>query len=494
MAEPVAPDLSDRPIPWEAFDRLRRDNLARWPTGAAVDLDEAVAFHQSLPDRKRLSPVLRAAAAEGRCLTQPRGGFGTFEMQLDLLRTLEEDGLADVLPTSTDSYTRNERFEQAAAGSEESRQSGRSMLNGFPIVSLGLAPCRRLIQAVDRPVIVLSGTALPRLTAEIALAAGYTGFLGSGIAYTTSYTKTLPIEDGIRNYQYLDRLVALYGERGVRLHRRQPGFLTGTTVPPSLAIAIAALDALLAAHQGVKEYAIELGQVLHLVQDAAALAVAPEVCQHYLCRAGLTDVFTPAISLHWMGAWPADEAAAASMLALGGFTAAVGGAVSVTTKSTHEAAGIPTAAANAAGLRTTRMGIHLARGVRLDGLPAFEQEKDLIRREARAIVDTVLEMGDGDAAVGTVRAFQSGVLDVPWSPNRHVKSRIIPARDGEGCLRILDPGHVPYPRDTLEFSRERLRKTAEHRGVPFGIDLGIASVYEMSEPLAKLQPPFALKI
>ena len=247
MAGTVARELSDRPIPWEAFDRLRRDNLARWPTGAAVDIDEAVAFHQSLPERKRLSPVLRAAAAEGRCLTQPRGGFATFEMQLELLRTLEEDGLADVLPTSTDSYTRNERFEQAAAGSAESRQSGRSMLNGFPIVYLGLAACRRLIQAVERPVIVLSGTALPRLTAEIALAAGYTGFLGSGIAYTASYTKTQSIEDGIRNYQYLDRLTALYGERGVRLHRRQPGFLTGTTVPPSLAIAIAALDALLAA-------------------------------------------------------------------------------------------------------------------------------------------------------------------------------------------------------------------------------------------------------
>jgi len=492
MSGATPAELSDRPIDWDEFDRQRRRNLARWPTGADVDLDEAVAFHRALPEHKRLSPLLRKAVAEKRCLTQPRGGFGTLEMQLELLRALEHDGLADVLPTSTDSYTRNEQFERAAAGSEESGREGRSMLNGFPIVNQGVAACRRLVEAVGRPLIVLAGTAMPRLSAEIALAGGYTGYLGSGIAYTTSYTKDVSIADGIRNYQYLDRLTALYGERGVTIHRRQPGFLTGTTVPPSIAIAIAILDTLLAANQGVREYAIELGQVLHLVQDAAALSVVPGLCRHYLHQAGLGEVFTPTISLHWMGAWPADEAAAASMLAVGGLTAAVGGAVSVTTKSTHEAIGLPTPAANADGLRMARMGIHLARNVRLDGLPAFESEKELIRREVHAIVGKVLEMGDGDAAIGTVRAFESGVLDVPWSPNRQVRSRVVPARDAEGCLRILDPGAMPFPRDALEYNRERLRRAAERKGAADPLELGIASVYEMTESLAKLQPPLTI--
>ena len=80
---------------------------------------------------------------------------------------------------------------------------------------------------------------MPKLTSEIGFAAGYTGYLGSGIAYTTSYIKELSIEDGIRNYQYLDRLTALYAEHGVELHRRQPGFLTGTNIPPSIAIGAA---------------------------------------------------------------------------------------------------------------------------------------------------------------------------------------------------------------------------------------------------------------
>ena len=148
-----------------------------------------------------------------------------------------------------------------------------------------------------------------------------------------------------------------------------------------------------------------------------------------------------------MSAWPQDEAQAAAIIGYGGTLAAISGAASVTTKSTHEAFGIPTPQANAEGLRITRMAIYLARDIRLDGLAEFQSEKALIGREVRAIVDKVLEMGDGDVALGSVRAFAAGVLDVPWSPNRHCKSRVLPARDVDGYLRILDPGLMPFPRD-----------------------------------------------
>jgi methylaspartate mutase epsilon subunit len=106
----------------------------------------------------------------------------------------------------------------------------------------------------------------------------------------------------------------------------------------------------------------------------------------------------------------------------------------------------------------------------------------------RPIVDKVLEMGDGDVAVGTVRAFEAGVLDIPWSPNRGVKSRVLPARDVDGCLRIVDPGLMPFPKDILEFHEERLRRRAERDAIPFGPELAVASVYEISEPVAKLLP------
>jgi methylaspartate mutase epsilon subunit len=470
------------------FQAMRRENLARWPTGADVDFGAAVERHRALPRHKQLAWVMREAERQRRCLTQPRGGCGTFEMHRELMVTLDREGLADVVPTTTDSYTRNEQWQLAQQGIEESEKAGRSLLNGYPIVNYGVAKASELIDAIDKPAIMLTGTAMPRLTGEIGYAAGYTGYLGSGIAYTTSYIKELTVEEGIRNYQYLDRLAALYQAHGVELHRRQPGFLTGTNVPPSIAIITCVLDCLLAAAQGVKNYGLEMGETLHLVQDAAAVAACRELAQEYLARKGYRDVFTPITLLHWMGAWPHDDAQSAAIIAYGGTLAAIAGANSVTTKSTHEAYGIPTPQANAEGLRMTRMAIYLARDIRLDSMPEFQAERDLIKREARAILDKTLEMGDGDAAVGAVRALAAGVLDVPWSPNRHVKSRVMPARDADGCLRILDPGLMPFPKDVREIHEEKLRKRAERQGVPFGPELAISSVYEMAEPIAKLLP------
>ncbi len=478
--------LSQARIADDTFAGMRRDNLARWPTGAEVNFEQALARHRALPPHKQLAWVMRRAIADRRCLTQPRGGAGTFELHKELMQILDREGLADIIPTTTDSYTRNEQFHLAQKGVEESEKAGRSMLNGYPLVNYGVERAAALIDAIEKPAIMLTGTAMPKLTAEIAFAGGYSGYLGSGIAYTTSYTKELSIEDGIRNYQYLDRLAAMYQEHGVELHRRQPGFLTGTNIPPSIAIIICVLDCLLAAEQGVKNYGLELGQTLHLIQDAAAIRACGELCQEYLKKRGYADMFTPVTSLHWMGAWPQDEAQCAALVAYGGTLAAIGGAVSVTTKSTHEAFGIPTPQANAEGLRMTRMAIYLARNIRLDGMREFEDEKELIRQEVRAIVDKVIEMGDGDIAVGTVRAFASGALDIPWSPSRFVKSRVMPARDADGYLRILDAGDMPFPPDILAIHTEKLQRRSARDGVAFGPELAVQSVYELSEPIGRL--------
>ena len=87
------PPLTEARIPDRSFAEMRRLNLARWPTGAEVDLDEAVAYLQSVPEHKKLAWVTRRAVQQGHCLTQPRGGFGTFAMHEHLLETLDRQGL-----------------------------------------------------------------------------------------------------------------------------------------------------------------------------------------------------------------------------------------------------------------------------------------------------------------------------------------------------------------------------------------------------------------
>ena len=478
--------ISEKRIDESEFLEMRKANLLRWPTGSDVDFERALERQKSLPDHKRLNLVMRKAVAQGRCLVQPRGGFGTFKDQKELMQIIDKEGLADIVPTTTDSYTRNEQFALAQKGVDESEKLGRSLLNGYPIVNYGVAKASELIDAIDKPAIMLTGTTMPKLTGEIGFAAGYTGYLGSGIAYTTSYIKELSIEDGIKNYQYLDRLSAMYLDNGVELHRRQPSFLTGTNIPPSIAIIIAILDLLLAAAQGVKNYGLEMGETLHLIQDAAAVKACKELCQEYLSIKGYHDVFTPITLLHWMGAWPQDEAQAASLVSYGGTLAAISGATSVTTKTLHEAFGIPTPKINADGLRMTRMAIYLARNIKLDSMPEFQNEVDLIKSEVRPIVNKALEMGDGDVALGSVRAFEAGILDIPWSPNKWVKSKVMPARDVDGCLRILDPGNMPFSKEVMEFHTEKLRLRAEKEKQPFDINLAVSSVYEMSESMQTL--------
>lgn len=478
--------FTEKMIPEDVFLKMREENLLRWPTGKEVDFQQAIERQKSLPKHKRLDLVMRRAVDESRCLVQPRGGFGTFEQHKELMRIIDREGLADIVPTTTDSYTRNEQFALAQKGIDESEKLGRSLLNGYPIVNYGVQKAAELIDAIEKPAIMLTGTAMPKLTGEIGFAAGYTGFLGSGIAYTTSYIKELSIADGIKNYQYLDRLAALYQEHGIELHRRQPGFLTGTNIPPCIAIIVCIVDLLLAVEQGVKNYGLEMGETLHLIQDAAAVKACRELCQEYLEIKGHKNIFTPITLLHWMGAWPQDEAQAAALVSYGGTLAAISGATSVTTKTLHEAFGIPTPKVNAEGLRMTRMAIYLSRNIRLDSMPEFQFEVDLIKREVRPIMNKVLEMGDGDIAIGAVRAFESGVLDIPWSPNKWVKSQVMPARDIDGCLRIFDPGNMPFSKDVIEYHHEKLALRAKKENKPFDIDLAVSSVYELSEPLNHL--------
>lgn len=194
----------------EEFFAERERVLSLWPTGKEIDLQEAVAYLQNLPSEKKYAHVVAKAKKEGRTLVQPRGGVALVEDHIALLRHLQDFGGADLLPTTTDTYTRNLKFAEAQRGIEESRRAGRSLLNGCPIVNHGLPEVSRISEALHRPIIVLSGTAYPQLTAEMGFAGGLTAFLGAGISYTASYTKDLPFAEGIRNYQYVDRLVSFY--------------------------------------------------------------------------------------------------------------------------------------------------------------------------------------------------------------------------------------------------------------------------------------------
>lgn len=465
------------------FFQERENVISLWPTGREIDLSETVDYLRNIPLEKNYALEVVKAQKEGRTLVQPRGGVALVDDHIDLLKWLQDYGGADLLPTTTDTYTRNLRFQEAERGIEESKRAGRSMLNGFPLVNHGLRLGRRVSESTRRPIIVLSGTAYPQLTAEMGFAAGFTAFLGAGISYTAAYTKDLPFEQGIKNYQYVDRLVSFYQEKGIRLHREQPGFLTGTLIPPGIGIAVAVLEMLMAAGQGVKHYSMGLCQSLDLFQDVAALWALKEVGAEYLARLGFDDVFFSVATHQWMQAFPTDEPRAYAVIVLGGIIAALAGVTQIITKSTHEAEGIPTKEANAEGVKATRMAIHLMRSNRLPENKESLQEKKIIIQESCAILDKTLDMGEGDPVLGALRALQAGVLDIPWAPNRHVAGKVIPVRDSRGAVRYLDHANLPLTPEILEYNREKIRERESRHGRKIDYEAAIHDVTEVSKML-----------
>ncbi|UTF55328.1 methylaspartate mutase subunit E [Natronosalvus rutilus] len=448
--------IRDERIPAEELQRIDAALRENWPTGEAVDFDEAVEFHESLPSAKRFADVLESA---NRPLLQPRAGVPRLEDQIGLLEYLHSEGEADLLPTTIDSYTRDNEYGKAQEGLEAARESGEDTLNGFPAVNHGVDGCRELIEAVDAPIEVRHGTPDARLLAAITFAGGFQSFEGGPISYNIPYTKRHNLATTIEHWQFVDRLAGAYTERGVRINREPFGPLTGTLVPPSIAIAVMVLEGLLAATQGVRSLTLGYGQVGNVVQDVAALRALRSLGEEYLPN----EVCVTTVFHEWMGGFPPDEARANGVIGLGGMTAAIARPDKVITKSPQEFQGVPTKEANAAGLRTTRQIIDMAleQDIDIDGI---DEEQDLIERETRCLLEAVLEHGDGDVARGTIRAFESGALDVPFAPSDSARGAVLPARDDDGRVRILEFGDLAMSDEVKEIHAARLAQRAETEG------------------------------
>ena len=442
--------------------------LNQWPTGKDVDLEEAIAYHKAMPVSRNFGKKLLDAKKAGKTLVQPRAGVPVVEEHIKLMQYLEKEGEADLLPSTIDSYTRQNRYEEAENGIAESVRLGRAMMNGFPAVNHGVAKCRQVIESVNVPMQVRHGTPDARLLTEITFAGGFTSYEGGGISYNLPYCKNVPMERTIRDWQYVDRLTGLYEEMGVSINREPYGPLTGTLVPPCISHAAAIIEALLAAEQGVKNITVGYGQCGNLVQDIAAIRTLEELTDEYLQKYGYSDVQVTTVLHQWMGGFPADEAKAFGVISSGSLTAALSKATKVIVKTPHEAVGIPTMEANAQGLRCTKQVVNMLSDQTFTDV-RLEEEKEIIHQETRAIVDKCFELGNGDIAVGVCRGVEAGVLDVPFAPCRYNKGIMLPCRDNDGAVRILNTGNLPFSKDLKDFHEAKinLRAQAENRKASF---------------------------
>ena len=425
-------DIRNKKLSDDEFYGIRKEILGQWSTGKDVDFDEAVEYHKNMPETKSFSRKLSQAKKERKTLIQPRAGVALIDEHIKLLQYLQDKGEADLLPTTIDSYTRQNRYEEAEVGIKESIHTQKSMLNGFPAVNHGVYGCRQIIERT------------------------------------------------IYDWQYVDRLTGIYEEAGVSINREPYGPLTGTLVPPSMSNAVAIIEALLAAEQGVKNVTVGYGQCGNLVQDVAALRVLEELTEEYLDKYGYEDVTVTSVLHQWMGGFPQDEAKAFAVISWGSSVAALAKATKVIVKTPHEAMGVPTMEANAQGLRCTKQAISLLADQELKS-SALELEKAIIKGETCAIVDKCFELGMGDLALGVIRAVKAGVIDIPFAPSRYNFGKMLPARDNEGAVRYLNVANVPLPQELVDFNRGKIEHRAKLEKRKASFQMVIDDVYAISK-------------
>ena len=449
----------------EEFSQKRKEVLEMWPTGKDVDLKEAVNFHKEILDKKNAAIKVQEAKRNGKTYICPSSGTDTIDRHKELLRYIEKEANADFLTTYIDSFTRNIRFEDAKNLLQKAIKTNQAKLNGFPVVIHGVQGSREVIEAVNNPVILFGPTPDVRLTMEIGLAGGHSGYSGGPLISFWNYTKNVPVEKVIHNFQYVNRLMGHYEENGIPMLYCVSGAMPAIS-PPSLMIVPEIIETLIAAEQGVKHVQLNCWLQGHVAQDLAMISTFDKLAREYLDRFGYTDVKISTYSVCPTGRFPSDTAQVYSLIGFYTMIGVLGKVQVIATRTIDEAHHIPTKEGNALSFKCAKMFIDMLRDQKIDILknPDIQQEVDIMEKEVRIILDKVLELGDGDPIVGTVKAVENGMLDQPYATTQLVKNKVLGVKDSTGAARFFDFGNLPLTQEIKEFHREKIRDRSNRIG------------------------------
>jgi methylaspartate mutase epsilon subunit len=453
--------VTDDALESDIFERGRREVLESWKTGyRAKDLSANAEFLGRQPSFAAAQALVNAGRAPA--LIQPRAGVPLPGEQLALFKAFKRVGVR-VLSYQVDSLTRNNNYAGVEEALRENGLTGDMTINGFPVVNHGVPGLRRIISEVGVPLQTRHSTRDPRLLAEISYAGGVTSFEGGAICYNIPYYKDYPLDESIKVWQDVDRLTGLYYERfGIRLDREFFGTLTATLIPPSLAIVVNILEAVLAIRQGVRCVSLGYAEQGHRLQDIAAMRMLRRLAEEVIRRLGYQDVQVNTVFQQYMAAFPESPARAEELIHQSAITASLSGATRMIVKTPAEASGIPGLADNLRGISLAMGGAAAAAHTPIDETRVAE-ECSLIRREVEAILESLLLCGRGSVSEGILEGFRRGFLDIPFSPSVYNRGAVMTARDRDGAVRFLSLGNLQFGRELQDFHRSRMdeRRRAE---------------------------------
>jgi methylaspartate mutase epsilon subunit len=479
--------VSNKRIDDDVLMKKRREELDRWPTGKEVDFDEAVAYQKNLPDSKIWWKVMVKLRGEGRMSVFPRAGTPILEEMIELCQGLRDSGVV-LIPVTTDSYTRAGQYEKVEEILKECYQTGKPLLNGFPIINHGVKKTRKLIESID-------AAFSPRgAGGEIAIASGLTtynagiGFLGFG-----SYSKHMTIQELVERSQNGMRLVGWYADRGVILCTDLHGWLPSAPFPLSVNITCQIIEAVTAAEQGQKAMYPLVPCMGNMTQDLACIRLTPRLIREYLDKFGYKDTMITGTCPAQIPLFPVsmDMGGAFAYLTYVSMVGALSQSNAVDLRSIDEGAGVPTKDTNSVSYRAAKWIFDVVREQKIEiDVKDVDTEEKVTEIEVRAILDKILELGDGDIVDGTVKAVESGVLDSPWSPNVNVKDQVLGVRDARGACRYLDFGNLPIPDEIKEFHRGKVAEREKLEGKKADYHTAVRDLWSLSKGKMVGLPPY----
>jgi methylaspartate mutase epsilon subunit len=463
----MEPKLKQKRIDEDQFLEMRKLVLSLWPTGKEVDLQEAVEYQRALPEGKHFGRAVEKLHREGRTVVFPRAGTPILEDQISLCRKLVDSGI-DLIPITTDSYTRMLELKKAEDALEESVRTNKALLNGYPLINHGVNKTRKVVESVEHGAFNprLSRLSYP-LASEIAFASGMTGIAASPFSTFGAIEKKCTLEESIFTIQYVHRLIGYYAERGVIITTDNQGWIPTGVFPLSVNMATTIADALMCAEQGVKSVIPMIHTMGNLAQDLASIRVCPRLIREYLDRFGYQDVILPGtfVSQTLLYPMPQGIGGAFAFLNYSALIAALAKVESVFVRTVDEGAGVPSEEAHPMSYASANWFLNVVRGQDLQiDIEGVEEEERIAEMEIRAIIDKILEIGEGDVIVGSIKAVDAGVLDSAFSPNKHVKDRVLGAKDRHGAARYAEFGDLPIPEEAKEFHRQKLLDRAKTEG------------------------------
>ena len=455
--------FDDEVVDEDFFFEQRSEILEQWKTGRdAFDLSENAHFLKSCPNFSQVQYM--SDISKSGILVQPRAGVTLPNEQLKLFKAFAQWG-AKTLSFQVDSLTRNNNYVSAELAVREASKGLPSTLNGFPVVNHGVRPLRKIASELKVPLQVRHSTRDPRLLAEISLAGGVTAYEGGAICYNVPYYKCYSLEESIERWQYVDRLCGVYFEEfGIIIDREYFGVLTGTLIPPAIAIVSSLLEAILSVQQGVRSVSLGYAEQGNRSQDIAAIQVMEAFSKKTLGNMGYNGVRVFSVFSQYMAAFPNNLQLAENLIYNSAITAHLSGATRLMVKTPVEAFKIPSLSDNIEGLNLVHRAIENADSHK-PNLSTVQMEYDLITKEVEAIFESVLFAGKGSVTKGIVAGFKQGLLDIPFAPSVYNAGKVMTARDCDGAIRYLSTGNLAFSKDVKEFHQHKIAERCRREGL-----------------------------